>query len=145
MNNEYWATEYFKTAGLPSWIAGLPAALGEKFDRGYKTSPVQMGLRQVSNVLRPAAKRIESIPGRIKNFVAPGGVGQPQPPVHIPQGTGVPYTPQGNVDFDHPHVKSVMDAVHAGHIEVPAHLLEGPHGVSDEVGMWNWAAQHPAH
>ena len=49
--------------------------------------------------------------------------------------TGVPRTPDGELDFDHPRVAPVMDLVRAGHIEVPKSIIDN----RDDLAFWRWA------
>ncbi len=53
--------------------------------------------------------------------------------------TGVPHDENGNVDFEHPRVKGIMDMVNSGKLQVPEQHLEANNGAGDEIGMWQWA------
>jgi hypothetical protein len=47
--------------------------------------------------------------------------------------TGVPHTPEGTVDFEHPHVKSVLEMIDSGEIKAPE--------FKNDAAKWRWARE----
>lgn len=152
--------EQTKEAGPFTWAAKVPRQLSGLFDGGHRQTAVQKTLFDMSSSMMPTAKMLDSAPGRAagkaKSMV--GGMMSklfPNDPLtrydyshelkshalELEKATGVPHTPWGNVDWEHPKVKDVADAVWDGRLQAPKHLMENHNGVTDEVGLWHWSAR----